>query len=132
MPNINPTISSKRISMPAHILLGLQKLYKVTLSPLIGRQCRYLPSCSDYAADCVKKHGAWIGSWMGFARVCRCHPNGGSGYDPAPDAPNHGKWYRPWEYGDWDNRVRLPSCSEAVGQIKKPSSSEAVGQIYKE
>ncbi len=130
MPTIENELKilPRKLSLPAHILLFLQKLYKVTLSPLIGRQCRYLPTCSEYAADCVKLHGAWIGSWMGFARICRCHPKGGSGYDPAPKEHKSAKWYRPWEYGDWDKRIRAPSSSEAVGQTKTPSSSEAVGQ----
>ena len=73
---------------------------------MIGNQCRYLPTCSDYAADCVRKHGAWKGSWMGFARVCRCHPKGGAGYDPAPEIAPDAKWFTPWKYGDWDNRFR--------------------------
>ena len=124
MPNITKSEPKLRLSIPAHILLLLQKLYKFTLSPLIGRQCRYLPSCSDYAADCVKLHGAWIGSWMGFARICRCHPKGGSGYDPAPLERKSAKWFRPWEYGDWDKRIRAPF----LGEDKKPSSSKAVGQ----
>jgi uncharacterized protein len=97
-----------QISIAAYILLVLQKAYKIFLSPLIGNQCRYLPTCSDYAADCVKMHGAWRGSWMGFARVCRCHPKGGSGYDPAPKVAKNAKWFKPWEYGDWDNRYRSP------------------------
>lgn len=96
-------------SVPAQILLILQKIYKITLSPLIGNQCRYLPTCSEYGAQCVRKHGAWIGSWMAFARVCRCNPRGGHGYDPAPDRPNPAKWYAPWQYGDWDKRYRDPS-----------------------
>lgn len=96
------------MSPAAYILLVLQKIYKITLSPLIGGQCRYLPTCSEYAADCVRLHGAWRGSWMGFARVCRCNPKGGSGYDPAPKEAKNTKWYKPWDYGDWDNRYRSP------------------------
>ncbi len=90
-----------RLSIAARILLFLQKIYKFTLSPLIGQQCRYLPTCSDYAAECVKLHGAWRGSWLGFARVCRCHPKGGSGFDPAPINIEDQKWYMPWKYGIW-------------------------------
>ncbi|KAF0118001.1 MAG: hypothetical protein FD163_389 [Hyphomonadaceae bacterium] len=115
MCEVIPTANTelpRKISLPAHALLLAQKLYKITLSPLIGGQCRYLPTCSDYAADCVKLHGAWCGSWMGFARVCRCNPVGGSGYDPAPlDAPQ-ARWYEPWKYGDWDKRTRSPIIKE--------------------
>jgi putative membrane protein insertion efficiency factor len=97
-----------KVSLPALLLLGLYRLYKIFLSPLIGNQCRYLPTCSDYAADCVRKHGAWKGAWMGFARVCRCHPKGGHGFDPAPETAPEAEWYKPWDYGDWDNRFRDP------------------------
>lgn len=76
-------------SLPAHRwpslgLLGLIQLYKWTLSPIIGRDCRYLPTCSSYAADAIRAHGAWAGGWMATARICRCHPWGGQGYDPVP------------------------------------------------
>ena len=71
-------------SLPARALLGAIQVYKWMLSPLIGRDCRYLPTCSSYTADAIRAHGAWAGSWMGAARLCRCHPWGGSGYDPVP------------------------------------------------
>jgi putative membrane protein insertion efficiency factor len=90
-----------RLSLPAKALLGAQRIYKLTLSPLIGRQCRYLPTCSDYAADCVCLHGAWAGSWMALARVCRCRPGGGSGYDPAPSVCKAVPPFMPWQMGDW-------------------------------
>ena len=60
------------------------RAYKLTLSPLIGRQCRYQPSCSDYAAQALINHGPWRGAWFAGRRLCRCHPWGGSGYDPPP------------------------------------------------
>jgi putative membrane protein insertion efficiency factor len=94
-------------SIPAKALLALIQVYKWTLSPFIGRDCRYLPTCSSYAADAVRAHGAWAGSWMAFARLCRCHPLGGRGYDPAPDVTN-GKWWAPWTYGDWRGGYRAP------------------------
>jgi uncharacterized protein len=90
-----------QISLPAKALLGAQRVYKLTLSPLIGQQCRYLPTCSDYAADCVRLHGAWAGSWMGLARVCRCRPGGGAGYDPAPLVCEAVSALTPWRYGQW-------------------------------
>lgn len=61
--------------------------YKVTLSPLIGRQCRFLPTCSDYAAEALIAHGPGRGGLLALRRLCRCHPLGGSGYDPVPPAP---------------------------------------------
>jgi len=60
------------------------KAYKVTLSPLIGRQCRFAPSCSEYAAKALIDHGPARGTYLSIRRVCRCNPWGGSGYDPVP------------------------------------------------
>ena len=60
------------------------RAYKLTLSPLIGRHCRYLPTCSDYAAQALIEHGPWRGGWLAAQRLCSCHPFGGSGYDPPP------------------------------------------------
>ena len=76
--------------------------YQLTFSSLIGGQCRYLPSCSAYTAEAIERHGAWAGGWMGAARLCRCHPLGGSGYDPPPETlPAAASWAQPWRYGRW-------------------------------
>ncbi|SFI66205.1 membrane protein insertion efficiency factor YidD [Caulobacter sp. UNC279MFTsu5.1] len=71
--------------------LGL-RAYKTTLSPFIGRQCRYLPTCSEYAAQALKDHGPLKGSWLAVGRICRCNPFGGSGYDPPPPPRAPRKW----------------------------------------
>ena len=63
---------------------GALRAYKLTLSPLIGRQCRFLPSCSEYAAESLIAHGPWRGALLAARRVCRCNPWGGAGYDPPP------------------------------------------------
>jgi len=63
---------------------GALRAYKLTLSPLIGRQCRFLPTCSEYAAEVLISHGPWRGGALAARRLCRCNPWGGSGYDPAP------------------------------------------------
>ncbi len=60
------------------------RAYKVTLSPWIGRQCRFLPTCSDYAAEALITHGPLRGGYLTARRLCRCHPFGGSGLDPVP------------------------------------------------
>lgn len=65
------------------------RAYKLTLSPLIGRQCRFLPTCSEYAADALIAHGPWRGSRLAAGRLCRCRPFGGSGYDPVPPVTHH-------------------------------------------
>lgn len=103
---------SSDLSLPAKILVAAQRVYKLTLSPLIGQQCRYLPTCSDYAADCVRIHGAWRGSWMGLARVCRCRPGGGSGYDPAPFVCEAVSPLAPWRYGKWRDDAKTTALQE--------------------
>ncbi len=68
--------------LPSRILIGLVRVYQWTLSPIIGRQCRYQPTCSHYFIGAVQKYGACRGGWRGLKRICRCHPWGGEGYDP--------------------------------------------------
>lgn len=65
---------------------GALRTYKLTLSPFIGQQCRFLPTCSEYMAEALIAHGPAKGAWMGVKRLCRCRPGGGSGYDPVPPA----------------------------------------------
>ena len=55
-------------------LIGLVRLYRYTLSAFIGRTCRYLPSCSEYTEEALRRHGAWAGGWIGLARICLCCP----------------------------------------------------------
>ena len=62
----------------------LIKLYQVTLSPFFGRQCRYLPTCSNYGIEAIKKYGPFKGGWLTLKRLLSCNPWGGSGYDPVP------------------------------------------------
>jgi putative membrane protein insertion efficiency factor len=66
------------------LLMLLIRLYQLTLSGLMGQQCRFLPTCSDYARQAIDKYGAGKGSILAAKRICRCHPWGGSGYDPVP------------------------------------------------
>ncbi len=66
------------------ILVALLRAYQYAVSPLLGRNCRYFPSCSEYAVEAVEKHGAFKGGWLGVKRVCRCHPWHPGGYDPVP------------------------------------------------
>ena len=61
--------------------------YKGAISPWLPRSCRFLPSCSDYAAAVLVSHGPVQGGWLAFKRVCRCRPFGASGYDPPPGRP---------------------------------------------
>lgn len=66
-------------------MLGLVWLYRIAISPWLGNHCRYAPSCSAYAMEALRMHGAFRGGWMAAKRIGRCHPWGGSGYDPVPE-----------------------------------------------
>lgn len=68
-------------------LIAPIRLYQWTLSPLVGFNCRYAPSCSAYAIEAIATHGALRGLWLALRRILRCHPWGGSGYDPVPALP---------------------------------------------
>ena len=63
-------------------LILLARLYQHTLSPLLGGQCRFVPTCSNYFIEAVRKRGAVRGLLLGLWRICRCHPFGRGGYDP--------------------------------------------------
>lgn len=65
-------------------LLGLVWIYRNAISPLVGANCRFQPTCSKYAEEALRKHGAFKGGWLAIKRIGRCHPWGGSGYDPVP------------------------------------------------
>ncbi len=89
------------LSPGRYVARRLIRLYQLTFSALLGNQCRYSPTCSHYADEAIARHGVWAGGWMGAARLCRCHPWGGSGFDPVPPAPPGARWDRPWRYGRW-------------------------------
>jgi putative membrane protein insertion efficiency factor len=72
------------LSPLAHIFRGFVRAYQFTLSPLLGRQCRFLPTCSHYAMEALERHGALRGGWLAVRRVVRCHPFAAAGYDPVP------------------------------------------------
>jgi hypothetical protein len=65
-------------------LLLLLRGYQYAISPLLGRSCRFYPSCSDYTVEAIERHGALRGSVLGFKRVMRCHPWHPGGFDPVP------------------------------------------------
>ncbi|HMO34224.1 MAG TPA: membrane protein insertion efficiency factor YidD [Lacibacter sp.] len=69
------------LSLP---FIALIRLYQYGISPLIGPKCRFTPTCSQYGIEALKKYGPLKGLWLTLKRVSRCHPLGGSGYDPVP------------------------------------------------
>lgn len=70
------------------LLIRLISLYQLSLSPLIGNQCRFYPTCSQYTKEAISLHGSMKGSWLGIRRICSCHPWHEGGYDPVPEI-NH-------------------------------------------
>lgn len=97
------------------LLLALIRLYQLTLSPLLGKSCRFEPSCSRYTAQCIELHGPTRGIWLGIRRLARCHPFHAGGYDPPPlsaRAPD----------GALRPRVELAHSALAAGQPRSESS----------
>ncbi len=66
------------------LLLILLRAYKLGISPFLGQNCRFYPSCSDYAAEAVREHGALKGGILASRRLCKCHPWNAGGFDPVP------------------------------------------------
>jgi uncharacterized protein len=106
---MTPKTAIKPARLAAHFLI---RAYQLTLSALVGRWCRHLPTCSHYMDEAIQVHGLWGGGWMGLARVCRCRPGGSAGYDPVPRlAPPGAGPLTPWRYGRWRSG---PLTCEAV------------------
>lgn len=68
----------------ARVLVGVIRMYQMTLSPFLGANCRFTPSCSQYAIDALAKHGALRGTWYACGRIVRCQPFCEGGWDPIP------------------------------------------------
>ena len=84
--------------------------YRYGLSPLIGYECRHLPTCSVYGDEALERFGLWAGGWMTLARLLRCQPWGTSGLDYVPPLlPAGAHWYLPWRYGRWRGVNRVPA-----------------------
>src|ERR1700758_1532953 len=87
---------------PRRIGRALVKLYRITLSPLVGFHCRHLPTCSEYSDTALERFGLWAGGWMTLARLARCPPLRSKGLDFVPETlPADSRWYMPWRYGRW-------------------------------
>ena len=78
------SVMKQLVQLPANLMILLIRIYQITLSPFIGRNCRYTPTCSNYGIEAIKKYGAIKGGWLTLKRILSCNPWGGSGYDPVP------------------------------------------------
>jgi putative membrane protein insertion efficiency factor len=70
------------VRLPTLLAIGVIRVYQITLSPFLGRNCRFHPSCSRYTIEAIQRYGLIKGGWKGVRRVCRCHPWNPGGYDP--------------------------------------------------
>lgn len=86
MPEQKSAMKSAVTKLPRRIATGLIRLYQWTLNPLLGGNCRFYPSCSQYGIEAVEQHGALRGSWMTVKRICKCHPLHEGGVDLVPPA----------------------------------------------
>lgn len=78
-------MSAASPSIPARLMLGFIRGYQFTFSTVMGKQCRFHPTCSHYAAEAIRRYGALKGGWMGMKRILRCHPWNPGGVDYVPD-----------------------------------------------
>jgi uncharacterized protein len=74
-----------RVGVTSGALSAAVRGYQLLVSPLLPPACRFLPTCSEYAAEAIQRHGAWRGIILASRRLVRCHPWGGCGYDPVPE-----------------------------------------------
>lgn len=108
-PGTSPPAFGKPASLAQRLARALIAAYQATLSPVIGSDCRHLPTCSHYADEAFARHGFWAGGWMTLARLLRCHPFGTAGLDFVPgERPAGACWYLPWRYGRWRGTNALP------------------------
>lgn len=68
----------------ANLVIAFIRMYQYAIRPFLMGNCRFVPSCSEFGIEAVRRYGAWRGGWMCLRRIGRCHPFGGSGYDPVP------------------------------------------------
>jgi hypothetical protein len=101
------------VKAPVHV-------YRWTLKPLVGWECRHLPTCSEYALEAVDRHGGWRGGWLALSRLCRCHPWGTHGFDPVPYVITARHPFAPWLYGRWSRRA-LDRC-DRYGEAERANS----------
>jgi uncharacterized protein len=83
-PLLQPAQNPRPAGRVAKMLILLARAYQASLSPYLGRHCRFVPTCSNYFIEAVGRHGAWGGFRLGVWRILRCHPFARGGFDPVP------------------------------------------------
>ena len=68
-----------------YFLISIIRIYQLFISPILGQNCRYLPTCSEYSIESIKKFGFFRGIFLSLKRISKCHPWGNHGYDPVPN-----------------------------------------------
>lgn len=97
-PHCLPTLAR----LPRNFGRALIWIYRHTLSPLVGYNCRHMPTCSAYGDEAISRYGLWAGGWMTLARLLRCNPWGTYGIDNVPlTLRGDARWYLPWRYARW-------------------------------
>jgi putative membrane protein insertion efficiency factor len=76
------------LALPSLLLVGIIRLYQRMVSPFLGSNCRFHPSCSNYCIEALREHGMVRGLWLGMKRISKCHPFHSGGYDPVPPSKN--------------------------------------------
>jgi len=93
-------VPGREMTAAAWIGVKLARIYQVLISPMLGDNCRFYPTCSQYAIDALTAHGFLKGTWLTIIRLCKCAPWHPGGYDPVPPAPDRGHGAYSYEDGD--------------------------------
>ena len=104
-------IVGKAVSL---LMRGMIRAYSLIVSPLLGSNCRHLPTCSAYTAEAIERFGPWRGFWLGFSRILRCRPGGSHGFDPVPLTLEPEPFWAPWRYGIWTERAMKKKAAETM------------------
>ena len=120
-----PGTASRLLALP---LIWLVKLYRIVISPWLGGNCRYEPTCSVYAIEALQTHGPLRGSWLAARRIGRCHPWSGSGYDPVPTNASPASPDRSQFAGDLQ-KMRKQVLNHAYGFISRGNSDGGLHHI---
>lgn len=94
LPGVAGALCRSTACLPVHA-------YRYTLKPIVGWECRHVPSCSEFALEAIALNGAWRGLWQTAGRLSRCRPGGTAGLDLVPDQRGARAPFAPWRYGRW-------------------------------